>query len=75
MSPAVELVVNLENPCGDIQILGNELRQGVYKLLFIIDIDAAYWSRDIGQLEDLLRTGFGGVQVLFGRFSAKDWNS
>ena len=74
MPSTIELVVNLEDPGGDIQILRNELRQGVDELLFIIDINAADRRWHIGQLKDLLRTGFGGVQVLFGRFSAQDWD-
>jgi hypothetical protein len=54
MTSTVKLVVNLENPCCDVEILCNQLGQRVDELLFVINIHTAYRSRDIGQLEDLL---------------------
>lgn len=54
MSPAVKLVVDLEDPGRDVEVLGNQLRQRVNKLFFIINIDTTYWSWNISQLKDLL---------------------
>lgn len=59
MAAATELVVNLEDPRGNVEVLGNQLRQRVKELLLVVDIDLADRRRDVRELEDLLGAGLG----------------
>ena len=74
MTSSVELVINLENPCCNVQILCNKLCQRVNEFLFVVNIHTAYWCRHISQLEDFLGSRFSGIKMLFWRFSTENWN-
>ena len=50
----IEFIVNLEDPSRDVEILGNQLGQGVDELLLVVDVDTADWSGHVSELEDLL---------------------
>jgi hypothetical protein len=65
MTSTVKFVVNFEYPSCDVKILSDKLSQRVYELLFIININAAYRSWNISQLENLLGSRFSGIKVLF----------
>ena len=54
MASTIEFIVNLEDPSRDVEILGNQLRQGVDELLLVVDVDATDWSGHVSELEDLL---------------------
>ena len=56
MASTIKLVIDLEDPCGDIQVLSYELGQTVDELLFIVYIYLANRGRHVSQLEDLLRS-------------------
>ena len=54
VASTIEFIVNLEDPSRDVEILGNQLRQGVDELLLVVDVDATDWSGHVSELEDLL---------------------
>ena len=54
VASTIEFIVNLEDPSRDVEILGNQLRQGVDELLLVVDVDTADRSGHVGKLEDLL---------------------
>ena len=56
VASTIEFIVNLEDPSRDVEILGNQLRQGVDELLLVVDVDTADWSGHVSELEDLLRS-------------------
>jgi len=54
VASTIEFIVNLEDPSRDVEILGNQLGQGVDELLLVVDVDTADRSGHVSKLEDLL---------------------
>ena len=54
MASTIEFIVNLEEPSRDVEILGNQLRQGMDELLLVVNVYTADWRWYVGKLEDLL---------------------
>lgn len=69
MSSTIKLVVYFEQPSRHIQVLRYQLGETVNKLLFVIDVNLTDRSGHIRQLEDLLCTALGGVQMLLAWFT------
>lgn len=72
MASAVEFIVYFENPSLDVEILGDQVSERLYQLTLFKNIDTANRRGDISQLEHLLCSRLGRIQVLLGWIPAQN---
>ena len=74
MPPSVKFIVDFEDPSGNVEVFSDQLGERMYKFLLIINVNATNRSWHIRQLEDLLGSWFGRIQMLFRWLATQDWN-
>jgi len=75
MSSAVEFVINLEDPCIDVKVVGNQLCELGAEGIKRVDVISSKWHWNIGQLKDSLSTRLGRENFSLCWFSSHYWNS
>ena len=76
MASGSVLIVDLEDPYIDIQVVDYEPGKGQLELTLVLDVVGAHGYRNVTQLEDALGAALSGVDdVSCGdvRLSAQDW--